>query len=462
MLDERLNRRKLLALIGATGVGTVAFRAYSDGGRSRESGPRSETPTPQATDEPRSSTPDSRQSQTDDPSVVDIRQFGARVDGQTDDTPAIRRALDAVHPGGILQFPPGDIVIDSPEDVRAAISLTDQHRNVTIRGSVDGETRSTLHMAPNQEHVHYAFHVTGDGLKASDEISIRNVTIDLHSEQQDTVGTAIRTNGSNGTFSLRNCRIMRTRNSGIKMVGGMDGDIQDCRFEDNGVVAYGHAISPKQATRKTTTTIRNVVCTNQRGVSIDVGKGRNGDKQTVHIEQCVLKDSIGGIKINPTAAAVTIKNTQILGGESTTIPVKMNPYDYYMGTVELDNVLIDGGGWPGIDFPNATALELHDVAIKNVDKNNESRGRDRGGIRTDELDFGSSGRISIHNVGVNNEGPALKIFEGSGSIAEVRHDGTGGLGQTEGVTVRADRQGEPPLEPDIPTESEVGLADHSV
>ncbi|MBV0902727.1 glycosyl hydrolase family 28-related protein [Haloarcula salina] len=461
MSDGRLDRRKLLALLGATGVGTVALRAYSDGDPTGEPVPASETPTPRPAGE-RSRTPDGPQAQTEEPSVVDIRRYGARVDGQTDDTPAIRRALDAVHPGGVLQLPPGDILIDTPEDVRAAISLTDDHRNVTIRGSVDGETRSTLHMAPNQDHVHYAFRITGDSLEANDEIAIRNLTIDLHSPRQDTVGTAIRTNGANGTFTLRNCRIVRTRNSGVKMVGGMNGDIRNCRFEENGVVAYGHAISPKQSRRKTTTTIKNVFCTNQRGVSIDVGEGRSGDRQTVHIERCVLKDSIGGIKINPTAAAVTIRNTQILGGESTTIPVKMNPYDFYMGSVELDNVLIDGGGWPGIDFPNATALELHDVAIKNVDKNNESRGRDRGGIRTDELDFGSSGRISIHNVGVNNEGPALKIFEGSGSIDEVRHDGTGGLGRTEGVTVHADRRGGPPIEPDVPTESEVGLVDHSM
>lgn len=464
MTDGKLNRRKLLALVGTTGVGAASLRAYLDrtpGGGPGTSDTGAETSTPR-TPGGQDPTADGKQTQTDDPSIADIREHGAKIDGETNDAPAIREALDDVPPDGEVLLPPGDILIDTPGDVWGAISLTAEHRNVTIRGSVDDGTRTTLHMAPNQDHVHYAFHITGDSLKPGDEISIRNITIDLHSAEQDTVGTAIRTNGASGTFTLRNCRVVSTRNSAVKMVGGMNGDIQHCAFEDNGVVAYGHAISPNQARGETTTTIRDVFCTNQRGVSIDVGKGRSGDKQSVHIERCVLKNSIGGIKINPTAAAVTITNTQILGGDSTTIPVKMNPYDFYMGTVRLDNVLIDGGGWPGIDFPNDTSLELHDVAIKNVDKNNENRGRDRGGIRTDELDFGSSGRISIHNVGVNNNGPALKIFEGTGSIDEVRHDGTSGLGQTEGVTVHSDKRGDPPLEPDFPTEEQVGLVDHSM
>jgi hypothetical protein len=132
-----------------------------------------------------------------------------------------------------------------------------------------------------------------------------------------------------------------------------------------------------------------------------------------------------------------------------------------MGEVILDNVSIDGGGWPGIDFSNPTSSKINDVAIKNVDKNNIERGTDRGGIRTDEVDFGSSGRISIHNVGVNNEGPALKIFQGSGTIEEVRHDGTSGLGQLGGLTVENTRQTGPPIDRRVPSESDVGLSGYA-
>jgi hypothetical protein len=177
--------------------------------------------------------------------------------------------------------------------------------------------------------------------------------------------------------------------------------------------------------------------------------------QTVTVDRCVLENSMGGIKVDPTAASVTIKHTQLLGDGSTRIPVKMNPFDFRMGEITLDNVLIDQGGWPGIDFPNAATLTLRDVAILNVDKDDTERGIARGGIRTEDLDFGDSGRVSIHSVGANEDGPALNVFDGAGSIEEVIHGRTGGLGRTEGVTVRKESSGSP-LTPDVATMSEVG------
>ncbi|AUV82582.1 hypothetical protein C2R22_13810 [Salinigranum rubrum] len=37
---------------------------------------------------------------TADPDALDLTDFGAAVDGETDDTPAFEEALDAVEPGG--------------------------------------------------------------------------------------------------------------------------------------------------------------------------------------------------------------------------------------------------------------------------------------------------------------------------------------------------------------------------
>jgi hypothetical protein len=279
--------------------------------------------------------------------------------------------------------------------------------------------------------------------------------VDITSEEQDTVRTDIKTNSTDGSLKMRNCRVTSTRNAGVKLVGGMDGDIQNCDFKDNGGDAYAHAISPNQSRGKTKTVIKNVYCENQKGASIDVGVGKDRDNQTVIIEDCIFKNSFSGVKINPTAISVTIRNTSII--VSREIPVKMNPYEIHMGEVTLDNLLIDGGGWPGIDFPNPTNLDIQAVAIKNVDKNNIERENTRGGIRTDEVDFGSSGRISIHNVGKNNDAPALKLFEGSGSIEEVQYNGTSGLGQTGGVNVLRNINTDQPIEPDVPSESDVGL-----
>ena len=471
MSDSQLTRRKLLAMLGVTGAGALSYSLFerfrgrntralpSDGGSSTPTGTVTDRPQRQHTARGEGTPGDPNSPDGFDglpPDVVDVREFGAAADGVTDDTAAIRDALDAIAPAGVVLLPPGEILIDSTESAPSALTLEEAHRNVAIVGSGAGDRRTRLLMAPGQEEVHYAIHVTAESMRADDEVMLSNLAIDLNASEQSGVGTAIRTEGAKGTFVMQDCHVTSTRNSGVQLAGGMDADIRYCSFEHNGVDAYGHAISPNQTNRETATTIRNVYCADQRGVSIDVGTDPDTDKQDVTIERCVLKNSMGGLKVDPTSATVSVSNTAILGDERTRIPVKMNPFDFYVGEVRLDNVLIEGGGWPGIDFPNASTLHLRDVAIKNVDNWNEERGIDRGGIRTENVDFGSSGRISIHDVGANNDGLALKLLDGSGSIDTVVHDGTGGLGKTEGVTINEENDGGDPLEPDVPSESEVG------
>jgi len=482
MPDQRLSRRKLLAVFSVAGVGGLSLGGGSSIARiadTRSAGVEGETPDKTGSEEssnksrsdgshggsdgdpPATPGGSSGRDQTGTPQrnlgsdVVDVRRYGARADGRTDDAPAIRAALEDVPPDGTVLLPPGDLVIDTQEDPYAAITLADRHRNVSVVGNLVGDG-TTLRMAAGQDGPHHAFRITGQSARTDDEIRVAHLSVDLNAPNQDTVGTAIKTDRPDGTFSMHDCRVASTRNSGLKMEGGMDGDIRYCAFADNGAEAYGHAISPNQELGETTTTIRNVLCTGQRGVAIDIGTDADADKQTVHIERCVLRNSMGGVKVDPTAASVTVGHTRIVGDASTRIPIKMNPFDFHVGTVRLNNVLIDGGGWPGIDFPNGSTLELHDVAVKNIDKSDETRGRSRGGIRTEHVDLGSSGRVSVHNVGVNDDGPALKLFDGAGSVEELRYGGAGGLGTTDGVSIEDAKPGTEPLEPDVASERDVG------
>ncbi len=457
MPDKQLTRRSLLAALGisGTGIGLYAIDSSSRGeNRNQPSDGDDNSPTPSPSPSTDSSPNDQTPQQQETPVVADVVEYGASVDGETDDTAAIKRAIDAAAPDGIVEFPPGEVLISPQRDLPGAITLDQRQQNVTLRGPEQETAR--LVMAPGQDGVHYGLHITPRTGSEDDEIRLEHLTIDLNSDKQSGVGTAIRTNGADGQLAMRDCVVTSTRNSGVKMVGGMDADIRYCTFKDNGDESYAHAITPNQTAQKTQTVIKNVYCTNQRGVSIDVGSDENKDLQTVRVEECIIKNSFGALKVDPTAASVSVTNTQMLGDAETRIPVKMNPFDFYMADIRLDNVLIDGGGWPGLDLPNRSTLQLNEVAIKNVDKNNVERGNDRGGIRTEKLDFGTSGRISIHNVGTDNSGPALKIFEGSGSIDEVIHDGTGGLGRNDGVTVARETQGGDPLEPDVVSESDVG------
>lgn len=71
------------------------------------------------------------------PVKYDVRSFGARGDGATDDTPAIQRAVDAANARpGVINFPPGVYILSRPFTVRRG--------GVVLRGAGQGLT--TLHI----------------------------------------------------------------------------------------------------------------------------------------------------------------------------------------------------------------------------------------------------------------------------------------------------------------------------
>src|SRR5436190_16987651 len=60
--------------------------------------------------------------------MANVRDFGARGDGQSDDTPAIQHALE--RGDGILSFPPGDYVLTRPLQI-----ALEQRGRIAIEGS---------------------------------------------------------------------------------------------------------------------------------------------------------------------------------------------------------------------------------------------------------------------------------------------------------------------------------------
>jgi parallel beta-helix repeat protein len=62
--------------------------------------------------------PPARSAAPSAPPVVSVALFGARGDGQSDDTAAIQAAIEAVPPGGTLHFPPGTYRVATETGVR--------------------------------------------------------------------------------------------------------------------------------------------------------------------------------------------------------------------------------------------------------------------------------------------------------------------------------------------------------
>ena len=379
----------------------------------------------------------------------DVTNFGAVGDGSGDDTQAIRDAADAAGPGGTVHFPPGTYRVGSNTRIPLNYPNDGSWDNLTWSGA--GPDDVTIKMAGGHSRAHFVFLVKGS--QPPQNVTFEGLTVDGNKDRQsdDSVGLCILTEAE-GKFTMRNCRLKSAQNDNLKLSGDMDAEITTSHFADAGYVSNGgHGISPNQ-TSQTTTMIRRCLFTGQRGTDVDVGQSNRRDWQTVVIEDCVMRDAYrGSLKLTQENAKTTVRNTLMKGSSETEIPVKANPSSASIGTVALENVVIDGAKWPGIDLPVPGTLELSNVAIKNVNTEN----RRGGGIYLDGMNVAAD-TISIHNVGRNNDYDAVSIASGDGTIDQVVYGGTTSPSSWSDRGTVVDASSGSALQPTVPTEDQVG------
>jgi len=339
--------------------------------------------------------------------------------------------------------------------------------NLTWKG--EDYSSTTILMASGQSNWHMMFRArSGNGSQMAD-VRFEHLTLDMNGSQQpDAPGSAwFRVYDGDGTFTMRDCVVTDSINAGLKLGDAMAGDIKYCRFSGCGDPnrSAGHALNLNQSSTRTTT-ISWCLIENSAGTDIDVGDDTSGDYQTVVIERCYISAGLGALKLDPGNVKTTVRNTRMVGGSRTTRMVKANNDNYNCGSLELEEALIDGAGGPGIDLGGGDhdTLTLNRVAIQNVENDGMRTfgGRSGIGIYAEDADLGTSGSISVTNVASNNDGSTLFFTDGeSGSIEEVRHEGTGKLGQTGDVTIGSNDPGGSALSPDTVSESEVGPRESS-
>lgn len=122
-----ISRRKLLGLCSLPFVGLAGCNRLDP------------EPEPDPTPEPDDETPQPPQ----DGTVLDVRDFGATIDGQTDDTRAIQDAIDAAEEGDTVRLPSGTALVsgENKEQAGTAALVIDGNTHpdgLTIRGAGEG------------------------------------------------------------------------------------------------------------------------------------------------------------------------------------------------------------------------------------------------------------------------------------------------------------------------------------
>lgn len=402
--------------------------------------------------------------------VQDVTDFGAVGDGTTDDTQAIRDAANAAGQGGTVYFPAGTYLVGENSRVPFRYPSGGGWDGVTWEGEAHDTVE--LKMAGGQSSDFFMFRGQSSAGSIVDA-TFKQLDINMNKQNQPAseVSHAILVNQGSGTLKMRDCIVRNSNAGGIKVHGDdIKLDIEYCQFSDLGRgdnSINGHAINPN-FTSPNSCDVSWTLFENTIASDIDVGDDHDEDYVTCKVNRCYSEGSPVFVKLDPANAKTTISNTKFVAGNGgvQSAGVKSNNNSANCGALELDNVALIGPmGKAGIDLGSATDVSdgaltkflLQTVHIEDVD-NDDERG---GGIYAEGTDIGSSGTISVHKVGPNDNSDALNFtsYGGkrpSGSLNELRYAGTSGLGKTEGISIGSAIAGGEAVNPDVPSKTEVG------
>jgi polygalacturonase len=177
---------------------------------------------------------------------LNVRDFGAVGDGKTDDTAALRAAIDALPgSGAMLSFPPGHYVTDTlfPKDfttLRGDSAFGYQEPGGTILSPVKPTMARLIDM--NGRRGVRLEGLTLHGLDQGDDMVGVYISRATRNEQHNIIercrvehfsGSGVVLNESH-VFTLRHSIFMCNRGDGVDAGTSFDGWIQDCMFTANG------------------------------------------------------------------------------------------------------------------------------------------------------------------------------------------------------------------------------------
>ncbi len=345
-----VSRRRALTLLSLSAVALAGCNTRDD---SEDEG-ESESPDP---------TPDSDPS---DDAVQDIRDFGAALDGTTDDTQAVRDAIDAVETGGTVYFPTGTALVSADDKTEVggkAIEVRgdDLPDDVTFRG--DGE-ESVIRLAGGHENNHGLFSWKPEGGIVGHVI--RDLTVDGNRHEQPADpdnhdnGLNLGVSESGTDESTVDIRFEHVRSIDANtecftfLQGGCVAD--RCTASGSGKHGFGIDTQNKVGPVLPPVTVRNSHAYDCDLYGIDCSGG------TSLVENCVLENNHLGTKttgqvFDATYRRVRIANNESIGYQRNDTPTETGD----TARVHFDNVVAQSNGRQGFRFGRDTEYTIKSI-----------------------------------------------------------------------------------------------------
>lgn len=470
---DRSRRRFLKMFAGGAAVSIGAgLGIWSSGGTSAEDPSASPTPPPTSTSAPTlqptqtpTSTPEP--TPTPPPKTVDIRDFGAAVDGETDDTRAILNAISTVRVSGTVVVPPGDVRVSAREngydhtESKAAIPMERPDDGLTLRGGGPDKTR--LFMGPDHERNHKGIGVLDEysGTAGSEHsgLTVRDLTFDGNWEAQSESdgrvpnGFGVDIRGTERNITFENCVFENwATNGGLMAAPGIR--IRNCSFKHNGygiaeMGSSGHGFNVRTTSGPGRVVAENCYFFDNTGNGVDI----RGGKAT--IRNSVFKRHGFGVKIKPKVEEAVLENCQLLDSEHMHIHCVPSG-DEGTGLLRLRSVVMKNSKWPAITLNQRPGvLKGTDILIKDADTEDNKQGAvfidSHSPLGDREVDID---RLSIHGT----TGAAIDFSNAYGRIGELIHTETDGVGDSAEVDVD-EAEIDDPISVSVPSISDVGATE---
>jgi hypothetical protein len=291
-------------------------------------------------------------------STLDIRDFGAEVDGRTDDTDAVRDALDAASSGDTVFFPAGTTRVAAGS--KYGMRLNDSHSGVTLRG--EGRD-SIIKQAGGHSGSNRVIYIDAD--TNPEDITIRDLRIDgnrANNAYRTTIGILAWPSSRTKNILVENVWVENCSETGITLATG-DITVRRCTAAHNG----RHGINPDTANPDSTIRVENVLSHHNDVYGIDDSCG-----DTV-IDGFVIHDCTYGMKHTADTERSVVKNGRIrdcgTNGYATVIPNSGWPSP--RPNITIDNVLSEGNERWGFRFDENADYDVGTIEARE----NNSDGR---------------------------------------------------------------------------------------